>query len=94
MWQGVLDRCSSKLVPWKKQYLSSGGRLTLVNSVLDGMPTFLMSLRRMPTVVEKKLNTVRSNFFWEGNADRRKFHLVKWQGMMKGKKGGGMGIRN
>ncbi|XP_075080447.1 uncharacterized protein LOC142165955 [Nicotiana tabacum] len=25
MWQGVLDRCANKLVPWKKQYLSMGG---------------------------------------------------------------------
>nr|XP_009757737.1 PREDICTED: uncharacterized protein LOC104210521 isoform X2 [Nicotiana sylvestris]XP_016467055.1 PREDICTED: uncharacterized protein LOC107789716 [Nicotiana tabacum] len=35
IWQGVLDRCANKLIPWKKQYLSFGGRLTLINSVLD-----------------------------------------------------------
>ncbi|KAG5570465.1 hypothetical protein H5410_060231 [Solanum commersonii] len=31
----VFDRCSSKLVPWEKHYLSFGGRLILVNNVLD-----------------------------------------------------------
>ncbi|XP_075074399.1 uncharacterized protein LOC142162001 [Nicotiana tabacum] len=91
---GVLDRCRSKLVPWKKRHLSFGGRLKLVNSVLDGMPTYLMSIIRMPTTVEKKLSAMRNKFLWEGNADRRKLHLVKWQEVMKGIKGEGLGVRN
>lgn len=85
MWEGVLDKCNSKLVPWKRQYLSFGERLTFVNSGLDGIPTYLISLLRMPTKNEKKLNSLRNNLFWEGNADKGKFHLVKWQEVMKEK---------
>lgn len=94
MWQGVLDKCNNKLVPWKRQYLSFGERLAFVNSGLDGIPTYLMSHLRMPTKIEKKLNSMRNNFFWEVNADKGKFHLVKWQEMMKEKKNGGLGMRN
>lgn len=71
IWKGVLDRCASKRIPWKKQYLSFGGRLTLINSVLDGMPTYLMSLFSMPALVEKKMNSLRNQFLWEGNATKR-----------------------
>lgn len=86
MWQGVLDRCNSKLVPWKRQYLSFWERLALVNSVSDGIPTYLMSFFKMPATVEKKLNFMRNKFVWKGNAENRKFHLIRRQEVMKEKK--------
>lgn len=94
IWQGALDRCVSRRTPWKKQHLSFGGRFTLVNSVLDGMSTYLMSLFSMPVNVEKRMNSLRSQFSWEGNVDKKRFHLVKWEVVLKDKKGGGLGVRN
>ena len=37
---------------------------------------------------------MRRNFFWQGNEDKKKFHLVKWEEVIKNKKEGGLGIRN
>lgn len=51
--------------------LSFGGRLTLINSVLDGMPMYLMSLFVMPAAVEKKMNSLRNQFLWEGNESKK-----------------------
>lgn len=39
-------------------------------------------------IVEKRLNSVRSQFLWEGNSERKKFHPVKWQEVIRDKKGG------
>ncbi|XP_059284805.1 uncharacterized protein LOC132038094 isoform X2 [Lycium ferocissimum] len=44
LWNSVLEKCEKKLVNWKSQYLSLGGRLTLINSVLDALPTYMMSI--------------------------------------------------
>lgn len=44
LWNGVLERCEKKLSRWKSQYLSLGGRSTLIKSVLDGLLTYMMSL--------------------------------------------------
>lgn len=60
----------------------------MVNRVLDCIPTYLMSLFKMPVAVEKKLNAMRSKYLWEGNSNSRKFHLIKWQEVMEGKKEG------
>lgn len=76
MWQGAPDRRNSKLVPCKRQYLSFWERLALVNSV---QKTFL----KMPATVEKKLNLMRNKFLWKGNAENRKFHLIRCQEVMK-----------
>uniref|UniRef100_A0A0V0HYS6 Putative ovule protein n=1 Tax=Solanum chacoense TaxID=4108 RepID=A0A0V0HYS6_SOLCH len=92
IWQGVLDRCAK--TPWKKQYLSLWGRLTLINSILDSMPSYLMSLFAMPDAIERKMNSMRNKFLWEGNRSNKKIHLVRWQVVTRAKEGGGLGIRN
>lgn len=62
--------------------------------MLDVIPTYLMSLFPIPVSVEKKFNRMRSQFLWEGKAERKKYHLVKWQELIKDKKGGGLGVKN
>ena len=51
VWSGVLERCKNKLSRWKSQYLSLGGRLTFTKSVLNGMPTYMMSLFHTKEVI-------------------------------------------
>ncbi|XP_075084825.1 uncharacterized protein LOC142168065 [Nicotiana tabacum] len=41
VWNGVVEKFKNKLASWKRQYLYMGGRLTLINSVLDSIPTYL-----------------------------------------------------
>jgi hypothetical protein len=36
--QGVIDRFEKRLSTWKAKFLSSGGRLVLLNSVLSSLP--------------------------------------------------------
>ena len=79
---------------WKTNYLSLGGRVTLINSVLDALPTYVMSLFPLPTNVEERLDKLRRDFLWSGNKEGKKIHLVKWQTTLLSKKTGGLGIKN
>ena len=47
-----------------------------------------------PDKVIQRIDALRRNFFWRGNEDKKKFHLVKWEEVIKNKKEGGLGIRN
>lgn len=44
IWNNVQEKYKKKLSRWKCQYLSLGGRLTLKNSILDSLPTYMISL--------------------------------------------------
>lgn len=69
----------------------------MVNSALDGIPTYLMSLIPVPSEVGKKINKLRRDFIWEGNAENRKIHLVNWEKITRCKEegeGGGLGVRD
>lgn len=55
-WEGLILKVKSRLSTWKVQHLSLGGRLTLVNSVLSAIPTYWMSIFRLPCWVTKKID--------------------------------------
>ncbi|WMV44515.1 hypothetical protein MTR67_037900 [Solanum verrucosum] len=69
IWSGVIEKCERKLVNWKCQYLSSGSRLTLVNSVLDALPSYMMSIFPIPAKVTKRSISIEgsnNSKIWHG----------------------------
>ncbi|WMV29916.1 hypothetical protein MTR67_023301 [Solanum verrucosum] len=71
-----------------------GGRLILINSVLDALPTYVMSLFPIPPKVMKKLDRLRRDFLWHGCKEGKGYKLVNWQTTMHSREQGGLGIRN
>ncbi|WMV36832.1 hypothetical protein MTR67_030217 [Solanum verrucosum] len=89
VWSEVLERSERKLTRWKSQYLSMGGRLTLIKSVMDTLPTYMMSLFPIPGNIEKKINKLRRVFLWQGNKEKLGYNLVKWDEVTLNKIQGG-----
>lgn len=71
-----------------------GSRPTLINSVLDALPTYMLSLFHMPQPVVQRLDKIRTKFLWQGNKERKGFHPVKWMNIIRSKKPGGLDIKN
>ena len=93
VWDGVEERMRWKLALWKRQYLSKGGRITLIKSILASMPLYQLSLFRMPKVVARRLEKLQRDFLWGGGSTERKAHLVNWERVCVGKEKGGLGLR-
>lgn len=49
IWNGVTERMEKRLATWQSRCLSLGGTLTVINSVLDSIPIYIMSLFHMPS---------------------------------------------
>ncbi|RVW80825.1 putative ribonuclease H protein [Vitis vinifera] len=79
VWDGMEERMRKRLALWKRQFISKGGRITLIRSTLASMPTYLMSLMRMPRVVKLRLEKIQRDFLWGGGALEKKPHLIKWE---------------
>ena len=62
-WGKVEERFEKNLSCWKTKYLSYGGRLVLLNSVLSSLPIFMMSFFEIPKRVLKNLDHFRLRFF-------------------------------
>ncbi|RVW50024.1 Retrovirus-related Pol polyprotein from transposon RE1 [Vitis vinifera] len=92
-WDGVEERMRRRLAQWKRQYISKGGRITLIKSTLASIPIYLLSLIRIPKVVAKRIEKIQRDFLWEGGSLEGKVHLINWQVVCSPKEEGGLGIR-
>ena len=63
MLDGVEERFRRRFALWKRQYISIGGRLTLIRSTLSSMPIYYMSLFRIPWIVILRLEKIQRDFF-------------------------------
>ena len=93
MWDGVEERVRRRLALWKRQYISKGGRITLIKSTLASMPIYQMSIFRMPKSVAKRVEKTQRDFLWGGGNLEGKVHLVKWDVVCTEKLNGGLGLR-
>ncbi|GKA43833.1 RNA-directed DNA polymerase, eukaryota, reverse transcriptase zinc-binding domain protein [Tanacetum coccineum] len=91
-WQPVIDKFSKRLSKWRANCLSIGGRSILISAVLGSLPTYYLSLFRMPRTVCNKLEAMRSKFFWGAEDTNRKIHWVKWDLVLASKDRGGLGF--
>ena len=71
VWDGVEERFRKRLALWKRQFISKGGRITLIRSTLSSMPIYLMSLLRMPRAVSLRLEKFKGISCGEGVLWRR-----------------------
>ena len=78
---------------WKANYLSVGGRLALIKSVLSNLPVYFISLFKCPISVINHIEKLQRDFLWQGRSGGKKFHLVDWASVCKPKQEGGLGIR-
>ena len=76
VWDGVEERMRWKLALWKRQYISKGGRITIIKSTLASMSLYQLSLFRMLRIVARRLKKLQRDFLWGGGSMERKAHLV------------------
>ncbi|KAJ0572302.1 hypothetical protein HanLR1_Chr06g0199401 [Helianthus annuus] len=88
-WQPVVEIFKKRLAIWKAKTLSFGGKLTLIKSVLNALPTYYFSLYRAPECVINQLERLRREFLWGITPERGKMSLVAWDNVMTPKDLGG-----
>ena len=62
VWDGVEERFCKRLAMWKRQYISKGGRITLIRSTLSNLPIYFMSVFQLPRVVRMRLEQIQRDF--------------------------------
>ncbi|KAI3824227.1 hypothetical protein L1987_05677 [Smallanthus sonchifolius] len=91
-WRPVYDIFEKRLSLWKASVLSIGGRVTLIRSVLESLPTYYLSLYKAPLKVIKDLEGLIKKFLWGGSSEGRKMNWVAWERVASPIKCGGLGL--
>jgi hypothetical protein len=93
-WEIIEERIEKKLSSWKGKYLSIGGHLVLINSMLSSLPMFMLSFFKIPKRRVGKIDCIRSRVFWQNDSQKKKYRLTKWSIVCQPKDQGGLGIQN
>ncbi|XP_057811890.1 uncharacterized protein LOC131026138 [Salvia miltiorrhiza] len=93
-FQMLIDRTRKKTKDWKRIFLSGAGKMILIQSVLQSIPTYLMSCFALSAQVCQQLNNVAARFFWGQKEDERRIHWLSWTKLCQTKRNGGLGFRD
>ena len=94
VWDGIEERFRKRLAMWKRQYISKGGRITLIRSTLSNLPIYFMSIFHLPRAVRIRLEKIQKDFLWGNGSLEQKPHLVRWPIVCEDKTKGGLGVKS
>lgn len=64
VFKALLDRVTKKIKDWKSRVLSHTWKLTLVRSVIQSIPTYLMTYFKIPDNIIHKIEGEICRFLW------------------------------
>ncbi|XP_022014076.1 uncharacterized protein LOC110913564 [Helianthus annuus] len=91
-WDPIISIFRNRLSNWKARFLSIGGRVVLIKSVLESLPIYFFSIFKVPVKVVVRLESLMKNFLWGGSDEVRKTNWVAWDYVTRSIKFGGLGI--
>lgn len=93
-WNPIISKLSKRLCSWQGRNLSLGGKISLLNSVLNNIPIFWFSFFKAPRVVLEEITRIQKQLLWGYKEGRRGMCWVKWDKVCLKKEYGGLGVKN
>ena len=90
----IQEWVAKRVLGWKEKFISKAGWEILIKTVAQSIPTYSMSLCKLPKAMCDAINSTLANYWWGQKYDERKIHWVSWQKLCMDKNRGGMGFRD
>lgn len=79
---------------WQGKTLSHGGRMVLIKSVFQSLPTYTLTTLNPPKNTMLLIEKHIIRFFWGSTFEQSKYHWSSWKNLYFSKEEGGVGIRS
>lgn len=90
----IKDRVWQRINSWSSKYLSKVGREVMIKSVLQAIPSYVMSLFQLPTTLITTIERMMNLFWWgHGRTTHRGINWLSWEKFSMHKSRGGMGFK-
>ncbi|KAK2664384.1 hypothetical protein Ddye_002958 [Dipteronia dyeriana] len=84
LFSDIVDRVWRKIKGWGGNFLSVDGKEILIKAVIQSIPTYAMSLFRLPKCIAE-IHRLCARFWWGRNDKSRKIHWCTWDHLSKTK---------
>ena len=93
-FESLQERLRKRLIDWSEQFVSTGNKEILIKAVAQAIPTYVMSVFRLPASVCDDLMRMMRQYGWGVENGKRKMAWLSWEKMILPKDMGGMGFRD
>jgi hypothetical protein len=91
----VKDRVCQKINSWSSKCLSKAGREVMIKSVLQVVPSYMMSIFLLPGTIITNIENMINSFWWGcSGSSNRGIHWMSWERLAMHKSHGGMGFKD
>ena len=87
-FQHLIDRVCQRLKGWKEKTLLMQGKEVLVKSVAQAIPSYAMSVFKLPKGICKSITDEIAGFWWGDNKEKKKMNCFEWLRLFITKKEG------
>lgn len=78
---------------WQHRFFSSGGKEVLIKPVAQAVPTYAMSVFKLPLGLCDDIQKSMAKFWWRSKEENRGIHWARWEKMSLAKSRGSLGFR-
>ncbi|XP_058765192.1 uncharacterized protein LOC131638639 [Vicia villosa] len=90
----IKDRIWNRINSWKGRSLSRAGKEVMIKSVLQAIPTYIMSIFILPDGVVNEIEKMLNSFWWGGGSNSKGISWKAWDKVTCAKEAGGLGFRD
>ena len=88
------ERVTKKVMGWKEKNISKVGKEVLIKMVAQAIPTYSMSIFKIPRIVCDGMNSILAKYWWSQTRNERKIHWINLAKLCTPKDRGGIGFRD
>ncbi|KAK3192914.1 hypothetical protein Dsin_024224 [Dipteronia sinensis] len=74
LFANIIDHVWGKIKGWGEKLLSIGGNEVLIKAMVQAVPSYAMSLFRIPKSLILEIQRLCAHFWWGGNVNKKKIH--------------------
>ena len=87
------EKVIKRVMGWKEKHISKAGREVLIKTIAQVIPTYSMSIFKIPKLVCDGINSTLFKYWWGQTRDEKKIHWINWGRLctLKGREEWGFG---